>query len=186
MTSVRSILAYNHDEDKIAQLDDHQLLACAGDNSSRVAFTEYVTRNLSLVKMRSGRALSNVAAANFIRNQLAQAIRSRGGAYQVNSLFASIDESGPSLYFLDYLGTLQEVPFAAHGYSATFVTSQLDAANTERLTEVEAVNLVKQCCDQLARRFLINLPLYNIKILRAGQPVEEVRYSPKFTQAGQR
>ena len=78
MTSVRSILAYNHDEDKIAQLDDHQLIACAGDNSSRVAFTEYVARNLSLVKMRSGRALSNVAAANFIRNQLAQAIRSRG------------------------------------------------------------------------------------------------------------
>ena len=32
----------------------------------------------------------------------------------------------PSLYWIDYLGTMAEVPFAAHGYGSYFVLSLLD------------------------------------------------------------
>ena len=32
----------------------------------------------------------------------------------------------PHLYWIDYLGTMSEVPFAAHGYGAYFALSLLD------------------------------------------------------------
>lgn len=32
----------------------------------------------------------------------------------------------PSLYWIDYLGTIAEVPFAAHGYGSYFVLSLFD------------------------------------------------------------
>ena len=45
----------------------------------------------------------------------------------VNMLIAGHDETdGPSLYFMDYLASLQEVPYAAHGYGAYFTLSVLD------------------------------------------------------------
>lgn len=182
MTNARSILAYKHDENKIAQLDTCQLLACAGDNSSRVAFTEYIEKHLALMKLRSGRPLSNIGASNFIRTQLAEALRSRGGAYQVSSLFASVDDKGADLYYMDYLGTLMNVPFAAHGYGATFVTSQMDAQDIENMDVKQVIGLVHQCCDQLALRYLINLPKYCIKILTKDGVEELEPYRPTFSE----
>ena len=45
----------------------------------------------------------------------------------VNMLIAGHDETdGPALYFMDYLASLQEVPYAAHGYGAYFTLSVLD------------------------------------------------------------
>ena len=47
--------------------------------------------------------------------------------YQVNLLIAGWDkEAGPGLYFMDYLGSMVKVPFAAHGYSSYFALSTLD------------------------------------------------------------
>lgn len=182
MTNARSILAYNHDIDKIKKLDEKQFIACAGDDASRTSFTDYIEKNFNLMKLRNGVSLSNNASANFIRNQLAAAIRSRGGAYQVSSLYATIDNSGPALYYLDYLGTLQEIPFGAHGYGATFVTSQMDAANLKEMTVEQGVKLIKQCCDQLMRRYLINLPKYKIKIITADSFDQEI-YCPNFKES---
>lgn len=39
----------------------------------------------------------------------------RQSPYQVNSLIAGLDEDGPSLYWLDYLGTLLKTTRGAHG-----------------------------------------------------------------------
>ena len=47
--------------------------------------------------------------------------------YQVNLLLAGYDkEDGPSLYFMDYLASMNKCPFAAHGYGAFFSYSILD------------------------------------------------------------
>ena len=35
-------------------------------------------------------------------------------------------ETGPELYYLDYLASLVKLPFAAHGYGSYFVLSLLD------------------------------------------------------------
>ena len=36
------------------------------------------------------------------------------------------DEDGPSLYFMDYLASLNKVPYGAHGYGAMFSLSIMD------------------------------------------------------------
>jgi hypothetical protein len=66
--------------------------------------------------------LSPAATANFVRGELAQALRSRK-PYTVNLLLGGYDEIAdrPTLYWIDYLASLAPVPYAAHGY-AQYVT----------------------------------------------------------------
>jgi len=45
----------------------------------------------------------------------------------VNLLMAGFDkEAGPELYFMDYLASLNKVPFGAHGYGSMFTVSIMD------------------------------------------------------------
>ena len=45
----------------------------------------------------------------------------------VNLLMAGYDkEEGPSLFYMDYLASLNKLPFAAHGYGALFTMSIMD------------------------------------------------------------
>lgn len=47
--------------------------------------------------------------------------------YFVNLLLAGYDkDEGPSLYFMDYLASVNKVPFGAHGYGSFFTVSILD------------------------------------------------------------
>jgi len=47
--------------------------------------------------------------------------------YMVNMLMAGYDDqSGPVLYFMDYLASLVKVPFAAHGYGSFFSLGIMD------------------------------------------------------------
>ena len=103
-----------------------------------VHFAEYIEKNLRLHQIRYLHELRPAAAASWIRRAIADSIRSRS-PYAVNVLVGGFDtsaaavaESGadvggtPKLYWIDNLGTLAEVPFAAHGYGAYFALSLLD------------------------------------------------------------
>ena len=71
--------------------------------------------------MRNGRALSNEAIANFTRNTLAQAIRRN--PYVCFVLQAGFDaEKGPSLYWMDYFGSLASPNFSACWQCPTFAS----------------------------------------------------------------
>ncbi len=48
-------------------------------------------------------SLTTHGAANFLRTELATALRS-SGAFQVNVLLGGVDQHGPALYYCDYLG----------------------------------------------------------------------------------
>lgn len=160
-------------EDKITELNSHQLVACIGENGPRVNFTEYIKCNLTLNRMRQhGRMGSCHATAHFMRNELASAIRSREGAYQVNCLLGGFDlpvsamdssESEPCLYYMDYIGTLQGVPYAAHGYGASFVTALLDHLWRPDLTEQEGLKLMQKCLDEVKRRVVISNAYFVVK-----------------------
>lgn len=161
------------EEDKITQLDSHQIVACIGENGPRVNFTEYVKCNLTLNRMRQhGRHSSCFSTANFMRNALAESIRSRDGAYQVNCLFAGYDTPisedddssvGPQLYYMDYLGTLQSVPYACHGYGGSFVTALLDRLWRPDLTQQEGLELMQKCCDEVKKRVVISNSFFFVK-----------------------
>jgi 20S proteasome subunit beta 4 len=162
-------------EDKITQLDSHKLVACAGENGPRTNFVEYIKCNMALNTVRQhGRQSSTPAAAAFMRNALAGALRSRDGLYECNSLLGGFDApasehddtpSGAHLYYLDYLGTMQSVPFAAHGYGTTFVTAILDELWRPDLSEQEGLDLMQKCCNEVKKRVVVSNNYFICKVI---------------------
>ena len=72
-------------------------------------------RNIQFFKYRDQKSLSTHAIANFVRTFLADSLREK--MYACDSLIGGFDVGvGPSLYYLDYLATLQKIDKAAHGY----------------------------------------------------------------------
>ena len=173
MSVARSIIAFKHDEDKIQRLDRTKLLATVGDHASRTSFAEYIEKNMALMRLRTDLDMSNEACAHFIRREIARSLRSRN-AVQCNSLLGGVDADGPALYFLDYLGSLQKLDFAAHGYCSNFCLSIFDKQYRKNMSKEEALNLMKACVAQLSNRFLINLPKFLVKIMTADGVVEEL------------
>jgi len=162
--AARSILLYKTDEDKIRQLDSHKLLAQAGPNCDTSRFGEFIEKSMALYKYRNDMTLSTHAAANFMRRELATAIRK--GPFQTQILLGGYDEGkGSSLYWMDYMGALQEVNFGAHGYGASFTLSIFDRKFKPGMNEEEALSLIRDAIHELEVRFLIALPSWTIKLV---------------------
>lgn len=142
--AVRSIVKMKTDEDKIKELSPALLMSYSGEpgqssiqlirnlqsylsSGDTIQFAEFVERNLRLHHIRYHHPLRPQSAASWIRRSLAESLRSRK-PYSVNLLLGGYDvsTSSPSLYWVDYLGTLAEVPYAAQGYGSYFVLSLFD------------------------------------------------------------
>ncbi|CAI9727871.1 proteasome subunit beta type-2 [Octopus vulgaris] len=163
--SSRSIVAMKKDTDKMFKLSDKLVMLVTGEPGDTVQFAEYIAKNIQLYKMRNGYELSPNAAANFTRKNLADYLRT-SSPYNVNFLLAGHDGTdGPSLFYMDYLASLSEVPFAAHGYGAYFTLSILDRYYDEDLTEKDAYQLLHTCLDELQKRFVINLPSFHVRVI---------------------
>lgn len=155
---------------------------CANGLTSRVdvftgdtvQFAEYVERNLRLYGLRcaprsTGKRWLNdwgrnyvellpASAAAWTRNQLATSLRSRN-PYSVNVLMGGFDvaKSAPALYWIDYLGTLATVPYAAHGYGSYFCLSTMDRFHTPDMDLDQGLALLQRCIEELEKRFIVNL-----------------------------
>ena len=111
-----------------------------------------------------GTKLSTHAQANFARDELAYALRR--GPFQVNILLGGYDDkNGASLYFLDYLASLQKVKYGCQGYASMFCLSIMDKEYKEGLSEEAALKIVEQCIHELHTRFLISQPNFIIKVI---------------------
>jgi 20S proteasome subunit beta 4 len=62
-------------------------MATIGESGDAVQFTEYISKNIMLYRMRNGYELGPKAAAHFTRKNLADYLRSRT-AYHVNLFVA--------------------------------------------------------------------------------------------------
>jgi 20S proteasome subunit beta 4 len=159
-----------------------------------VQFAEYVERNIRLYQIRNLYALRPSAAASWIRRALATSLRSRK-AYSVNLLVGGYDTAShdPHLYWIDYFGTMTEVPFAAHGYGAYFALSLLDryvlllfissslpptfeyAVKIFLLTSYryhdpeapleEGLATLRRCIDEVSKRLVVNPGKYKVKVV---------------------
>jgi len=179
MSSNRSINALKHDEEKIVMIDDRKMLACGGEQCSRNQFTEYISKNLALNQLQTDLELSNHGAANFIRNEVARALRAKGGAYQANSILAGVDDQGPAMYYIDYMGSLVQVDYTAQGYCGYFSLSILDRYWKKNMTLEEGKELLKLCIEQLSARFIIKLnKLQMVAIGPQGVISKEIIISP--------
>ena len=64
----------------------------------------------------------------------------------------------PKLFWLDQYGSLQNMRYAAHGYGSNFAYSILDQRYRYAMSRQEAVNLIRECFEQLRQRYVINSP----------------------------
>lgn len=162
--AARSIVQYKADEDKLTQLDQYKLLGATGPTGDRNNFCEYIQKNITLYELRTGVSLSTHAAAKYTRNQLAEALRQN--PYQVSLLLGGWDKAtGPSMYYMDYLGSMHQMKIAAHGYASYFGLSIMDRYWKENMTVEEAVDLLQKCISELKTRFILSLQEFKIKIV---------------------
>ncbi|KAL1515067.1 hypothetical protein AB1Y20_004132 [Prymnesium parvum] len=160
----RSIMVFQKEEDKIMQLDSHKLLALGGDPADTVQEPEYFQKNMNLYALKFGVKLTTHAAANYMRGHKSENLRK--GMTVVDMLLCGYDDdAGPSLYFIDYLASMQKLDKGAHGYAGFFVNSLLDAHWKPKMTEQEGLNLMDLCIAEIQRRFMISMPNYLIKIV---------------------
>lgn len=93
--------------------------------------------------------------------------------------------STPELYWLDYLGTLSAVPYAAHGYGAYFSLSTMDRYHRPDMTLEQGLDLLRKCVNELETRFIVNLGDFTVRVvdkegvrridLKSGNPVTPVQ-----------
>ena len=95
------------------------------------------------------------------------AIALRKAPYQTNVLIGGYDliEKQAKLYWMDYLGTLQQVQKGAHGYAGYFVNSVLDNNYKQDMTLEEGIAAMRRCIVELRTRFIINQPNFIAKIV---------------------
>ncbi|KAH8928114.1 20S proteasome subunit beta 4 [Atractiella rhizophila] len=164
-SSVRSIVRMKSDEDKQKEIGKHLVMAYSGEPGDTVQFAEYVERNMRLYAIRNHIALRPSSAASWTRAELAKSIRSRN-PYSVNLLLGGWDPTSntPHLYWLDYLGTMATVPFAAHGYGAYFSLSTMDRYHNPEGTLEEGLDLLRKCINELETRFIVNLGKFKVRV----------------------
>jgi 20S proteasome subunit beta 4 len=165
-SNARSIITYQNNLDKIKELTSHSAMGVAGPNCDFVNFTEFIAKSVAFHEfMHDGLKLSTKAQANYCRSELALALRK--GPYQVNILLAGYDEKDgtASLYFLDYMASLQKVQFGAHGYASSFCLSIMDRETKPGMTEADAMQVIDHCIHEIHTRFLISQPNFMIKIV---------------------
>ncbi|KAG0239332.1 Proteasome subunit beta type-4 [Actinomortierella wolfii] len=164
--AVASITMMKIGEDKSRNLNDHSVMLFSGEPGDGVHFAEYIERNVKLNGIRHGLEMSPKAVASFARRELADSLRSRK-PYSVNLLIAGYDvkKETPALYWMDYLASSAEVPFAAHGYGSYYCLSLLDRYHRPDITEEEGIKLLKMCINELRTRMILNMPDFVAKIV---------------------
>merc|ERR1712100_1003617 len=164
-SAARSIIRFQDTVDKVKQLDQFKVMASAekkGGDSTQ--FGEYVQKNLKLYELRTSTNLSTHAAANFVRGELARYLRQK--PYYVDLLIGGWDkDDGPSLYYLDYLASMQKVPYACHGYAGYFCSSTIDRYYTPNLSLEEGLDILRECVHEINTRFLMNAPKFTVKVI---------------------
>ncbi|OBZ66469.1 putative proteasome subunit beta type-4 [Grifola frondosa] len=165
-TAARSIIKMKVDEDKIKVISPHLLMAYSGEPGDTVQFAEYVERNLRLYQIRNTHPLRPSSAASWIRGALASSLRSRK-PYSVNLLVGGYDTSTytPHLYWIDYLGTMTSVPFAAHGYGSYFALSLLDRYHDPEASLEEGLATLRRCLDEVAKRLVVSPEKYKVRVV---------------------
>ncbi|TNJ30169.1 Proteasome subunit beta type 2 [Giardia muris] len=173
-----SILVLKESADRVVELNKTQAMIVTGDDGDVMQFAEYINRSLKLLELRQGAVGSVKGTANFIRTELATAIRRH--PYHVNVITGGVDTSGtPQLYYIDYLGTMGEDNYCVQNYSMYFLLSVLSEYWRPDMTRADAKDLIKHCINALGRRFLLQPTKFVVKFVTAtGIDKEMINYVP--------
>ncbi|KAH0600254.1 hypothetical protein MHUMG1_01250 [Metarhizium humberi] len=182
--AMRGATILKADDDKTRALNKHTLMAFSGEAGDTVQFAEYIQRNAQLYSMRNETDLSPSGLAHFVRGELATSLRSRH-PYNVNLLMGGVNPitGKPHLYWLDYLASLAEVPYAAHGYAQYYCLSILDKHHHPDITLGQGIKLLTMCTDELKRRLPIDFKGMVVKAIKADGIVDIVLDDDKVVKS---
>jgi len=71
----------------------------------------------------------------------------------------------PKLYWLDYLASVAEVPYAAHGYAQYYCLSILDKHHHPDISLEQGLKLLRMCSEELKRRLPIDFKGLTVKVV---------------------
>ncbi|CAA9962383.1 hypothetical protein PTNB73_03286 [Pyrenophora teres f. teres] len=153
-------------DDKTRVLNTHTLMTFSGEAGDTVQFAEYIQANVQLYSMRNNMELSPAATANFVRGELARALRSRK-PYTVNLLLGGYDTIAdkPTLYWIDYLASQASLPYAAHGYAQYYCLSLLDKHHHPDINYEQGIKILRMCTEELKRRLPIDFKGVLVKVI---------------------
>ena len=84
----------------------------------------------------------------------------------MNIILAGYDkETGPSLYYIDYIASMHKVDKAAFGYGSYFSLAMMDRHYHSNMTLEEAIDLVDKCIIEIRSRLVVAPPNFVIKIV---------------------
>jgi proteasome beta subunit len=124
---------------KVFKITDHVGTACAGLVSDMQMLTKEIAALAKLYELNIGRAISVRSAAKIMSNIL---FERRLFPLFTQTIVGGVDETGPSLYVLDLLGSLIEDKFATVGTGSEVAIGVLEAGYREGLSLDEAKELV--------------------------------------------
>ncbi|KAF2405321.1 N-terminal nucleophile aminohydrolase [Trichodelitschia bisporula] len=153
-------------DDKTRELNAHNLMAFSGEAGDTIQFAEYIQANIQLYSMRNATELGPAAVSAYVRGEVASALRSRR-PYTVNLLLGGFDpiKEKPSLYWIDYLAAMADVPYAAHGYAQYYCLSILDKHHRPDISLDEGIKMLGMCTDELKRRLPIDFKGVYVKVI---------------------
>mmetsp|Transcript_43300 Transcript_43300/g.108476 ORF Transcript_43300/g.108476 Transcript_43300/m.108476 type:complete len:194 (+) Transcript_43300:2967-3548(+) len=164
--SFKSFLITKSNLNKFIEIGKNKFLAVSGYPGDVIQFTDFLQKTIQLYTLKTGLTLSTRSVANCLRKELSDCLRKN--PLNINLILIGFDKIyGSSLYFIDYLGSLQRMNFCVQGHSSLILSSFLDRYYKQDLDLSEALDLLKKCVDILKKRFLISQTKLLVKIVDA-------------------
>ena len=169
MNASYGILILQENIDKIPIVSNHTMMGVCGPNCDITNYANVIQQHMQTYHYQNNQtiALSVAAQANYARNVLATALRR--GPYQVDVLMGGVDVTTKesSLYWIDYLGTLQKVNYGCQGYCTQFCLSIMDEQYNVniKMTKDDAIRIIQMCITEIQKRFLPQQKHFIIKCM---------------------
>ncbi|ABW98254.1 prsB4 (nucleomorph) [Hemiselmis andersenii] len=152
--SFKSFLITKTNLNKYIEIGKNKFLAVSGYPGDVIQFTDFLQKTIQLYTLKTGLTLSTRSVANCIRKELSDCLRKN--PININLTLIGFDKIyGSSLYFIDYLGSLQRMDFCVQGHSSLILSSFLDRYYKQKMNLQEAIEIIKRCANIIKKRFLI-------------------------------
>jgi 20S proteasome subunit beta 4 len=161
---LNSIVFIKEDLDKFIEISNNKFIAVSGYPGDVAQFTDFIQKTVLLHSLKTGFPLSTHNIANCIRKEISECLRKN--PFKINILLVGFDKFiGSSLYYIDYMGTLQRMDYCVLGYASFFLFSFLDRRYKPKMKIKEVLDIVIQSTLILKKRFIINQINFLIKIV---------------------
>uniref|UniRef100_A0A0N5AP89 Proteasome subunit beta n=1 Tax=Syphacia muris TaxID=451379 RepID=A0A0N5AP89_9BILA len=155
------------EQDKKFMLGNKLIMLCIGEDGDVAQFGDWTQRNIQLYKIRYGYEMSPRSCHHWIRRSIAESLRTED-YYNVDTLIGGYDDYEQKAFLgsVDYLGNgVADQPYLFRGFSGRFCYSILDKAYRNDMSEEEGIAMLKKCLMESKRRFVANLPVFQMMII---------------------